>query len=284
MSLRIVTIVTFLFLVISCAHSKEESVNRGKQEEPVGKIDVDGWISQIQRGDYESVESFLDENEAEFEQHPDYYVILLNYAISKGDKSKVVIENGESNDGDFALADKNTGDTVGYMAVEVEYDEALIANSLARTQAALRFFETRLDIHFGIVVIATKIERWDIVGDQLEKIIESSVRIQNKWDWGSINSMEGDPEEFMLENIQSNLNTLFKENTPEADETIVSVSKALIKHYPNCIYGYANLGTLYTLKKKYDLAKQYFLRALEIDPKDDIVLSNLKKLEELLSP
>jgi tetratricopeptide (TPR) repeat protein len=49
----------------------------------------------------------------------------------------------------------------------------------------------------------------------------------------------------------------------------------LIQYYPNKVYGYAKLGSLYSATKRYDEAKKYYEKALEVDPNDEVVRANL---------
>jgi tetratricopeptide (TPR) repeat protein len=246
----------------------------------VNDIEFENLMSSIGRKDYAYVEEFLESNKSTLNQDPEYYVILLNYVISKGDKSGIVVAKGSPKPGDLELLEKDTGEVVGFIGSRGGYDEDLIVDGITQTQSALKFFRYRLDIHFGIVSVAERIQRWDIVGEQLVKVLETSKEIKNKWTWGSINSMEGDPEEFMIQNILPRTSVLFRADNPTADEALMNVSQAMIEYYPDKIYGYANLGVLYLARKKYDLAENYFKQALKIDPNDQIVLGNLETLKK----
>ena len=134
--------------------------------------------------------------------------------------------------------------------------------------------------HFGIVHIASLIKRWDIVSRQLVETLEVSKNINNKWKWGAINSMDGDPKNFMMENVQQRVNQLFHVGSEEADNALKNVAEAMIKKYPNVIYGYSNLGVFYLANKKYDMAEKYLKQAIAIDPNDEIVRGNLGILKE----
>jgi tetratricopeptide (TPR) repeat protein len=59
---------------------------------------------------------------------------------------------------------------------------------------------------------------------------------------------------------------------------LINVFQALIEYYPNKVYGYANLGLLYGATKRYDEARKYYEKALEIDSSDEVVRANLKHL------
>ena len=159
------------------------------------------------------------------------------------------------------------------------YDEKFILATISRIKIALKNFSNRLDIRIGLVVAAERINNWKIEGEQLVNILKVSVEIDNKWTWGTISSIEGDPKTFMLDTVQNKLNALFNAEDEKADLSFISTSEALIKYYPKNIYGYSNLGVIYLAKKDYDKAKKYLQKALEIDGKDEVVLGNLKMLE-----
>jgi tetratricopeptide (TPR) repeat protein len=236
-------------------------------------------ISKIQEKRFNEVEIFLNENELSLQKDPEYYVILLNYIVSKGNLSGVTIAKGEPQGDDLILYDK-TGDAVGFLGYRDGYDKKLILDGVSKAQSALMYFKSRLDIRFGIVVAAKIIKRWDIVGDQLVETLKVSKEINNKWSWGSINSMGSNLKEFMIENIQSDIEKLFRIEDSIADDALLRISQTMITCYPDVIYGYANLGGLYLAKQEYDKADEYFRKALQIDPNDEIVKANVETLKK----
>ncbi len=258
---------TMLLLVPSLVHAMEMDI-------------FQDMIDIIHANDFASVEKFFDENRTLYLNDPEYYVLLLNYALAKGRQNQLVIAKGEPQEGDLELRDDKTGDVVGFMGERLNHDAELIVNSITETQHAQQFFQNRLDIHFGIVHLAFQIERWDIVSIQLIDILRTSNAIQHDWKWGSINSMEGEPQGFMLENVQAKVFTLFQRESQETDTVVETVSKALIREFPEVIYGYSNLGVLYMATQQYDVAEQYLQQALHIDPHDEIVRGNLDVLKK----
>jgi len=238
-------------------------------------------IEKIRSEDFLSVESFLDEQKANLIKDPEYYVILLNYSFKKGYQDHVVVAKGNARKGDLELRDKKTGKPVGFIGSRTAKNIDLIVNGILETQKALPHFQNRLDIHFGVIHIASKIERWDIVAEQSIQVLSISKRNNNEWIWGSINSMKDEPQKFMIGNIQSYVNKLFYVGTEAADEALEKISRAMINTYPKIVYGYSNLGVLYLAKKDYDQAEKNLKIALEIAPEDEIVKGNFEKLQNL---
>jgi tetratricopeptide (TPR) repeat protein len=92
--------------------------------------------------------------------------------------------------------------------------------------------------------------------------------------------MECDPEEFMIQGLLPRTAMLFRLESEEGDRLLVNVSEAWIQYYPNKVYGYANLGSLYGATKRYDEARKYYKKALGVDPSDSVVKMNLKRLAD----
>jgi tetratricopeptide (TPR) repeat protein len=82
----------------------------------------------------------------------------------------------------------------------------------------------------------------------------------------------------MIQGLLPRTAMLFRLESEEGDRLLINVSEALIQYYPNKVYGYANLGSLYGATKKYDEARKYYEKALEIDPGDSLVKDNLDRL------
>lgn len=239
-------------------------------------------FGKINAKDFDAIEEFLDKNRVKYVKDPEYYVLLLNYSFAKGGQEQALIAKGKPKRGDVEwytdLRHKESGEEA--FITSTFKDVGLILKGITETQEALSFFNNRLDIHFGIVHIASLIKHWDTVGMQLVEILKVSKVNNNEWEWGLINSMNGDPREFMLENVQIRLKQLFNVRSQKANNALISVSEIMIKEYPDVIYGYSNLGALYLLNNKYELAEKYLNQAIAIDPEDKIVKGNLDQLEK----
>ena len=247
----------------------------------ISNEEFDKLISDIQTKDFKSIESYIKTNKGS--KDPEYYVLLLNYSYSKGKSSQLVLGSGDPEEGDLSLQSEETGKTSGFLGERVTYNKELIISGIKESKSALKKFPQRLDIHLGIVAISSRIKEWELVGDQLVTVLKVSGEIDNKWTWGRIGSMQGEPEEFMIQSILSNTYAFFRLNNEIGDNELEKVSKALIQYYPNKIYGYANMGTLYMAKKDYKKAEKYYKKALTIDNTDEIILSNLEHLKKLRS-
>lgn len=237
-------------------------------------------MSQIRAKKYSAVEKFLTTKREELKEDPEYFVLLLNFVLSKGDKSGIIVAKGNPNAGDLPLSSKD-GKIVGFIGEREQYYEKLILDGISRTESSLKYFKSRLDIRFGIVTASEQITRWDILGRQLVDMLKTSREINNQWLWGPVNSMDGDPKEFMIENILPRTASLFDIETKEADQAFMIISEALVEYYPDLPYGYSNLGVLYLAKKDLVRAENYLKQAEKISPNDEVIQHNLAKLKQM---
>jgi hypothetical protein len=93
----------------------------------------DNLMSDINKRNYDAVEIFLKKNETSLRQDPDYYVLLLNYVLLKGDLKQLVIAKGKPQEGDFSLNNLKTSETEGFIGERGGYDEKLIISGISKT-------------------------------------------------------------------------------------------------------------------------------------------------------
>lgn len=232
-------------------------------------------MDKLDAGKYKAVEQYLIREEKRLITDPEYHVISLNHAIRK--RSHILAGGQNTKGDDIAL-----GQNENKKAVEMvrQGGDELVLNAIKKTRKSLPGFKNRLDIHLGIVALSAAIGNWNFVGEQLVEILTVSKTIRNRWAWGPVGSMQGDPKTFMLQKVQARIEQLFQVKSRVADRMLIKASKAMIRHYPDVIYGYTNLGVISMVTGKLDQAEKYLNQALEIDPDDHLVKKNLQILKQ----
>lgn len=238
----------------------------------------DSLLSELQAEKFEPVATFLKQNSKLAKTDPDYSVLLLNHAFLANRKSQLIIAQGQAQDGDYELTKVDDPNIKGFMREHVSFDKDAVIKVIRQVQSNLQSFPEYLDIQVGIAVVSSRMGEWQIATDQLINLLKVSREIDNDWKWGKVGGMEGEPQEFMLESVLPYGSQLFRMQTPETDQLLVRLSETLIQYYPKKVYGYANLGSFYAVTGKKDKAREYYEKALEISPNDEVVRANLKKL------
>ena len=257
----------YLLLVLSAA-----SVQALEQAQ------FDELLADLQAGKLESVADFLDKNPKLATTDPDYTVLLLNHGFMANRNSRLIVAQGEPEEGDYELASLDDPSVKGFMREQVTFNNEAIIKVIQVAQKNLKSFPEYLDIHFGIAAIASGIGEWKIATEQLVSMLKHSREIDNQWKWGKVRGIEGDPEEFMIQSVLPYSSELFRLETPETDQFLIQLSEALIQYYPKKVYGYANLGSFYAVTGKKEKAREYYQKALEVDPSDQIVKQNIELL------
>lgn len=245
-----------------------------------GANELDEHLAKLSAEKFDEVKIFLDTNYVKYQKDPEYYVLLLNYSFLKSRTAGVVVSTEEPKE--KGLGQQKNDQVLGVLGERVSFDENVLMDGILKTQSALVYFPNRLDIHLGITYIAKEASLWEVVGHQSVAVLETSKLNSNEWLWGNVNKFEGDPRDFMLQNIASNSATLFRAEDDSADSALVNISNSLIANYPNEVYGYSNLGVLASVNKDYESATRFFHAALELSPNDEVVLQNLKNVESRL--
>jgi len=257
----------YLLLVLSAA-----SVQALEQAQ------FDELLADLQAGKLESVADFLDKNPKLATTDPDYTVLLLNHGFMANRNSRLIVAQGEPEEGDYELASLDDPSVKGFMREQVTFNNEAIIKVIQVAQKNLKSFPEYLDIHFGIAAIASGIGEWKIATEQLVSMLKHSREIDNQWKWGKVGGIDGAPEEFMIQSVLPYSSELYRLETPETDQLLIHLSEALIQYYPKKVYGYANLGSFYAVTGKKEKAREYYQKALEVDPSDQIVKQNIELL------
>lgn len=250
----------------------------------VDKQDFEEMMGHLRDGKSEPVQAFLDHNRDAMAKDPDYYVLLLNHAVTTGRSELISLQQGapEGDGKALVLTDPDSGEVAGHMAPVVSWDREKITAAIEATSAALPAFTDRLDIHFGMISIAGSAGLLEVAGERLVAMLRVSREIDNKWIWGPVGQWDAEnPEEFMIQNCLSHGARLFRSESKQGDKAFEAVARALMKYYPKRIYGYANMGVMHLTRDELDEAEKYLNQALKIDPADEVVRGNLDLLKKM---
>ncbi len=87
---------------------------------------------------------------------------------------------------------------------------------------------------------------------------------------------EGNNEEMTAQDISRIANQFLRENKPEKAVTTLEMS---VTYFPDSFWTYANLGDLYDEQDNFDKARHYYLKALEIAPRNLYLKRRLAAVE-----
>ncbi len=240
--------------------------------------DYDTCMAMIERGDYEQVEPILDSLETHAAHDPETYVLIANYHAAKGIRETVFPREGApDSSADVAiLRDSQSGDTVAAMGATAVIDTPFVIEGIDKLHEGTLLKPARLDMWFGQASLSAAVGYTRGVERALLGVIERSLQNDNLWRWGFENAArENTTIGFMLENVQAYVNYLFNMGTVEADSAVLTVSRELVRSYPELKFGYSNIGAIQSLQGRHDSALVYLEKARALAPEDPVILSNI---------
>lgn len=241
----------------------------------------DQVINLICERKFDEAKGIIDSLSFSCSNDPEYYVLVLNHYSQKAKNSYIALQTETPNDTMYFEIKDSLDKVVGYLAENSTYNLDIAKEGIALFKPALIKFPNRLDLFFGLVHLARECNFNFELQKTLEIILDNSKSIENKWIWSFNEKLSEDPENFMLSNVQAYLNELLQDENETSDSIILVVSEKLVNLYPNCIFGYNNLGVLCYFKNDYDKAIEYFLFAEKINPEDILVLSNIAQIYKI---
>jgi tetratricopeptide (TPR) repeat protein len=244
----------------------------------IDKKDYERYIGMIDDKKLDQIKPVIDSLEAHHQDDPETYVLIINYYLKKGMHEVLVVESGLPDSGmeTMVLKDPKSGKDVGYMGSRMEIDTSFVIKGVDKLYNGTLKHPDRMDLWFGQATVSKMIGYVAGVERALTGVLKQSKKNNNRWTWGFENIEKGNTtKEFMLENLQAYTSYLFNVRNKDADSALVRISELLIKFYPDLIYGYNNIGIIKNMQGKYAEAQKYLDKALEIDPKDLLVLSNI---------
>lgn len=135
-------------------------------------------------------------------------------------------------------------------------------------------FPDRLDMRFGKCYILIESKRYKELTDEVISTVERSALNKNKWFWMN-NVPKENGEEFLLDNIQGYLKNLYETGDDSLLTNMLTIGYVTLKHYPNCIPVLSSTAVIHSLRKEYEKAITYLLKAESLNSKDMIVVKNI---------
>jgi tetratricopeptide (TPR) repeat protein len=210
---------------------------------------------------------------------PEMFIGYFNYYINMARNEQIVLGGKNSPKGDtfFSITDPKTGENIGYMYNEVNYNPEYAEKAMQTINEGISIAPNRLDMHFGKTRFLAELHAYDKQRDYIIKIFDQGNIIQNEWLWSDSKKVE-DSENFFINAIHDYISEWFNSDNKTAYESIKTISELLIKYFPQNTIGYNDLGLYYAQKGDLENAKMQFLNAYDVNHMDYIVIGNLAYL------
>lgn len=213
---------------------------------------------------------------------PDLFISYSNYYLNKSKNESLTL--GQNPNGKEAYQimsqDSSKKDPVAFLYNNTVYDSSFLSLAYNWLDKGIKKFPNRLDIRFGKIYLYGQFEDYEKFTTEIISTIDFSNKNKNSWNWEDNKPLD-DPKQFLLSTIQSYQIQLYDTGNDSLLSNMRRIAEAVLKYYPDHIESLSNLSVVFMLQKQFDKAIQVLLQALEINPKDCIVLSNIAKAYKL---
>ena len=247
----------------------------------------DTYVQLLKSNKDEELYQHLADWEQADPHNPELYIAYFNYYYNLSREERVLVISPSQIDQVnpegtfFRLNDPDDPDKlVGYLYSEIVYNEEKIGLALNYLNEGLKRYPARLDMHLGKIHILGLVSRHEAQKDALLEVLNISTGIDNQWLFQDGAGLE-DAYNFMIENIQGRIGQYFYLEDERKNDYISEICQRMIDLYPDCVYAYNNLGSLYYYEGNYGEAIKYFKLAVEHNPFDTIVINNIAHLAKI---
>ena len=213
---------------------------------------------------------------------PELFVAYFNYFVVKSKDEIITLGQNPKGKDVLQIMDQDTTkkEPVAFMYGDIHYNPDLLSKGLNWINKGIEKHPNRLDMRFGKIYMFGQIEDYENFTKEIIKTIDYSATNKNKWTWADSKPLD-DPKEFMLSSIQNYQLQLYNTENDDLLNNMKRIAETVLKYYPDHIESLSNLSIVYMIQKQYDNALEPLLKALKINPKDYIVLSNLAQAYKL---
>lgn len=203
---------------------------------------------------------------------PEMYIAFFNYHLQNSKKEVVQLDTRPSRDKNLTILD-SANQPAGYLYSKIHYDSSEFAKAQRYLMVGIEKNPKRLDMYFGRIYSLREAGFYEKHKNEILNLIAIHSKEPTDWLW-SLNEPVKNPVAFFKDAIQDYNYALFNLEQPRFNE-IEEISKAMLEIYPGDLKNYSNIGASSLIRKDFDSALEYFLKALEFDNDDALVLSNI---------
>jgi len=194
------------------------------------------FVRPFQAGDLDKAEKALQEWDLADSNDPELYVAYFNFFTEKGlqkDSTKLDI--------------KYANQALGYIS------------------EGINRFPTRIDMRIAKLYMLERIKNYPAVTNEVIKMIETSVKIDNQWKGEGFMLIQ-EPYEVFRGAVYEFQNRLLDQQNANLDKDVLKISEIMIKYYPKNVNSYVCISSVYLATDEYDKSLQALLKACDYEP------------------
>ncbi len=263
MKSNIFILVSLSFILLSAVSSSASS--------------FDDFNKYVQDRDFKKAMSVLDNWGKDRENDPQYYICLFNYHISKSRTEAVGMRStppqGEKT---MQITDPKTKKIVGYLGPVETYDRDEAQKGINYLKIGIDKFPDHYEMRFGLMYAYREMNQFDKYFIEMERGLKYLRDKRPKKIYWNNNKVIENPADFLVEMSQGSFTELTGDEKYQFDTKRANrYCDLMIQYFPKHKYGYSDKGVTSYQNKDFKHALDYFLKAYNLDPKDELIAFNL---------
>lgn len=221
----------------------------------------------------QEIQRFIKESYEANKNDPEYYVASANYWWNLSLEPNISTKPSEQ--GDFIVADPETGKAVGSVSTEGRVNPQVPDNAVQLLREALKRFPNRIDIGMGLAYMLRELGKQKECLEVLLQVLQNAEKNAGELQWKDGDPLPESPDEFIPKLMQGYSASFYKLETKEGDALCQDLCEAIIRAYPDHPYAYNVLAALCSANNDEPGCARYLLIAHQKVPSDSIVILNL---------
>jgi tetratricopeptide (TPR) repeat protein len=205
---------------------------------------------------------------------PELYLAYSNYFFIKS--VSIDVTEYKKNE----VVGKNTMQIVNQHNRFLGWDTIQLNKSVHYLDKGIEKFPTRLEIRFAKIELFSKTKNYEILTEEIIKVLNYSAKIKNKWICENGLACD-EPEELILNSIHEYQVQMYTTKNDSLLDNIESIAENILKFYPKNIESLNNLSAIYTIRKNYKDALKYILQAEKLKPENIAIRLNIANIYAL---
>lgn len=205
---------------------------------------------------------------------PELFTSYFNYYFTKSKQESLTLTTDQPEGESLSFQDQD-GKTAGYIGSgKTIFLEKPLEKGFNKISKGIDLYPDRLDMRFGKIYALGLVKEWQKFTEEIIETIKYSSKNNNQWKWtNNINKENG--KEFFLSSIQDYQLTLYNTQDDNLLKNMRQIAEEVLKHYPSHVESLSNLSITYLITEQFDKAIETLMRAEKVNPKDEIILSNI---------
>ncbi len=233
----------------------------------------DKFYSAIEMRNFAKADSMIADWTAETTDDPQLAIAKFNRYLNEARKSYIALTSDpDPKQSDALVFADSTGTAVGSFQEAVEWDDDLFNKGIDAIKSGIEKHPRRLDMRLGLAAAYNMRDMPADACSALVDIIISGQTFGNNW---LLAEGETADAEDMLRIILDYTSNFFNDGF---DKECNALSNAVLRYYPDDLRFINIQGALKYMQGDYDEALNLFKHALDLDPSDTIVMSNIAQV------